>query len=50
LSVRFNAKLLEQLLRLGQQVGPLTSVRKHLLATRHVEHSLGEFSPQGSEL
>jgi hypothetical protein len=50
LSVRFNAKLLEQLLRLGQQVGRLTSVRKHLLAAGHVEHSLAEFSPQGWEL
>jgi hypothetical protein len=45
LSVRFNAELLEQLLRLGQQLARLSSARKRLLAPRHVEHSLGEFSP-----
>jgi hypothetical protein len=44
-SVCFYAKLLEQLLRLGQQRARLTSARKPLTAPHHVEHSLGEFSP-----
>jgi hypothetical protein len=45
LSVRFIAKLLEQLPRLGQQIARLTSARKRLTAPHHVEHSLVEFSP-----